>query len=65
MQQFLKKHRWSILAAGAAIQVLTGIPSAWGVFQKSVCQGYGLNAVSYTHLDVYKRQFWNWPAAGR
>ena len=43
MQQFLKKHRWSILAAGAAIQVLTGIPSAWGVFQKSVCQGYGLN----------------------
>ncbi|WP_367924187.1 MFS transporter [uncultured Ruthenibacterium sp.] len=43
MQKFLKKHRWSILAAGAAIQVLTGIPSAWGVFQKSVCQGYRLD----------------------
>lgn len=43
MQNFLKSHRWSILAAGAAIQVLTGIPSAWGVFQKSVCQGYELS----------------------
>ena len=27
-QQFAAKHPWTILAAGAAIQVLTGIPAA-------------------------------------
>ena len=32
-----------ILAAGAAAQLLTGIPAAWGVFQKPVMQGYGLS----------------------
>ena len=31
-QQFAAKHPWTILAAGAAIQVLTGLPAAWGVF---------------------------------
>lgn len=31
-----------ILAAGAGTQLLTGIPAAWGVFQKPVMQGYGL-----------------------
>ena len=35
-QQFAAKHPWTILAAGAAIQVLTGIPAAWGVFQQPV-----------------------------
>ena len=30
------------LAAGAAIQVLTGVPAAWGVFQRGVCEGYSL-----------------------
>ena len=38
MQAFLKQHRWVILAAGAAIQVLTGVPAAWGVFQRGVCE---------------------------
>ena len=42
MQAFLKKYPWSILAAGAAIQILTGVPSAWGVFQKAVCETYEL-----------------------
>lgn len=42
LQAFLKKHSWSILAAGAAIQILTGVPSAWGVFQKAVCDAYEL-----------------------
>ena len=42
LQAFLKKCPWSILAAGAAIQILTGVPSAWGVFQKAVCEAYEL-----------------------
>ena len=41
-QQFAAKHPWTILAAGAAIQVLTGIPAAWGVFQQPVMDEYGL-----------------------
>lgn len=32
-----------ILAAGAGVQLLTGIPAAWGVFQRPVMQGYGLS----------------------
>lgn len=43
MQQFTAKHPWSILAAGAAIQILTGIPAAWGVFQQPVMEEYGLS----------------------
>lgn len=43
MQRFLKQHRWAILAAGAAIQILTGVPSAWGVFQSSVCEEYAFS----------------------
>ena len=39
VQAFLQKNKWSILAAGALIQILTGIPAAWGVFQKAVCEG--------------------------
>lgn len=46
LQGFLQKRRWSILAAGAAIQILTGVPSAWGVFQRGVCEGYALDADS-------------------
>ena len=34
-----------ILAAGAAIQALTGIPAAWGVFHEPVAAEYGLNEV--------------------
>ena len=43
MQQFSAKHPWAILAAGAAIQVLTGLPAAWGVFQQPVMDEYGLS----------------------
>ena len=32
-----------ILAAGAGVQLLTGIPAAWGAFQRPVMQGYGLS----------------------
>ena len=42
-QQFAAKHPWTILAAGAAIQVPTGLPAAWGVFQKPVMEEYGLS----------------------
>jgi OFA family oxalate/formate antiporter-like MFS transporter len=31
------------LAAGAAIQILTGIPAAWGVFQQPVMEEYGFS----------------------
>ncbi len=43
MQSFLKNHRWTILAAGAAIQILTGVPAAWGVFQGPVRAEYGFD----------------------
>lgn len=46
MQAFLRRHKWVILAAGAAIQILTGVPAAWGVFQRGVCEGYALSADS-------------------
>ena len=42
-QQFAAKHPWTILAAGTAIQVLTGLPAAWGVFQQPVMEEYGLS----------------------
>ena len=42
-QQFAAKHPWTILAAGASIQVLTGLPAAWGVFQQPVMEEYGLS----------------------
>ena len=42
-QQFAAKHPWTILAAGAAVQVLTGLPAAWGVFQQPVMEEYGLS----------------------
>lgn len=43
MQAFLREHKWTILAAGAAIQIFTGIPAAWGAFQRYVCGGYDLS----------------------
>ncbi len=42
MQQFTAKHPWTILAAGAAIQILTGLPAAWGVFQQPVMKEFAL-----------------------
>ena len=41
MGQFVKQHPWVILAAGAVIQLLAGIPTAWGVFQEPVRSEYG------------------------
>ena len=41
-QQFAAKHPWAILAAGAAIQILTGLPAAWGVFQQPVMDEFSL-----------------------
>ena len=50
-QQFAAKHPWTILAAGAAIQVLTGLPAAWGVFQQPVMEEYGLSELSLIHIS--------------
>ena len=38
-----KTRPWAILVAGAAIQILTGLPAAWGVFQQPVMEEYGLS----------------------
>ena len=38
-----KTRPWAILAAGATIQILTGLPAAWGVFQQPVMEEYGLS----------------------
>ena len=38
-----KTRPWAILAAGAAIQILTGLPAAWGVLQQPVMEEYGLS----------------------
>lgn len=42
-QAFLAARPWCILAAGALIQILTGIPASWGVFQKPVMEEYGFS----------------------
>lgn len=34
---------WAILLCGAAIQILTGIPAAWGVFREPLTGQYGLS----------------------
>ena len=43
MREMQKTRPWAILAAGAAIQILTGLPAAWGVFQQPVMEEYGLS----------------------
>ncbi len=43
MQKFLNSRKWVILFSGALIQIFTGVPAAWGVFQGAVCSGYKLN----------------------
>ena len=42
MKLFTARHPWAILAAGAAIQILTGLPAAWGVFQQPVMDEFSL-----------------------
>ena len=44
-----------ILAAGAAAQLLTGIPAAWGVFQQPVMQGYGFSRGQAVHQQKQHR----------
>ncbi len=43
LQAFLKSNKWVILLSGALIQIFTGVPAAWGVFQASVCNSYKLS----------------------
>lgn len=43
MGAFVSKNRWAVLAAGVVIQIFTGVPSAWGVFQKAVCEEFGFS----------------------
>ncbi len=43
MQIFLRSNRWIILVAGVLIQIFTGIPAAFSVFNKSICSTYNLN----------------------
>ena len=38
----------AILAAGAAVQLLTGLPAAWGVFQQPVMEEYALGEAGAT-----------------
>ena len=38
----------AILAAGAAIQLLTGLPAAWGVLQQPVREGYQVGEMGAT-----------------
>ena len=52
-----------ILAAGAAIQALTGIPAAWGVFHEPVAAEYGLNEVGAEW--VFSLIIGVWPMASR
>ena len=44
MAAFVQKNPWTILVAGALIQILTGIPGAWGVFRGPVMDTYALDA---------------------
>lgn len=43
MQKFLSGHRWAVLAAGAVIQIFTGIPAAWGVFQQPIQDEFAIS----------------------
>ena len=43
MGRFTAEHPWAVLAAGAVIQILTGIPAAWGAFQQPVMEEYGFS----------------------
>ena len=47
-KKFVAAHPWAILAAGAGIQLLTGLPAAWGVLQQPVRETYGLGELGAT-----------------
>ena len=42
MKEARPRRRWAIPVLGAMIQILTGIPAAWGAFRKPVMEGYTL-----------------------
>ena len=46
MKKGFRTGRRTILAAGAAIQLLTGFPSAWGVFREPVMRDFALDGPS-------------------
>ena len=60
MQRMQKTRPWAILAAGAAIQVLTGLPAAWGVFQKPVMEEYGLSEQGAGYCLLYTSEIKNY-----
>ncbi len=43
MKQTQSARRWAVLAGGVLIQLLCGIPAAWGAFQKGVEEGFALD----------------------
>ena len=42
MGRFLQRG-WVVLAAGAAMMLFSGVPSAWGIFRKAACEEYGFS----------------------
>ena len=48
MQKFVQKRRWVLLAAGAAIQLAVGIPSAFGAFFGPLREGYEISETAGT-----------------
>lgn len=54
MQNFLRRRPWVILAAGALVQLVTGVPASWGVFRQSVADGYAIGgAAAAAAFSVY------------
>lgn len=43
MKEDAAQRRWMIPVLGAMIQILTGIPAAWGAFRRPVLEGYRLD----------------------
>lgn len=50
MRKMVQRFPWMILLAGALLQILTGIPSAWGAFQKPVVETYALTEQSAGYI---------------
>lgn len=48
MQKILSKRPFIILIVGALIQILTGIPAAWGVFRRAAAEEYGFSDMQGT-----------------
>lgn len=42
VENFVAQRRWMIVVLGAMIQILTGIPAAWGAFREPLMQHYAL-----------------------